>query len=267
MALTPTRKETAANWASSDPVLVKGEVGIETDTGIVKVGDGIRHWSTLNVADNQETSAAIAADTSDETGTGAAVFATSPSIVSPAFTTPTLGVATATSLNKITVTAPATGATLTLAEGSTLATVGAYTTTITATATTGVTLPTTGTLATLAGAETLTNKSFTLAKRSVTDAIAASATQTQAAGTALTTDINRVVTIATTGDAVTLPAAVAGRTITVINAHATNAVGIFPALGDAINAIAANGVYSLAATKSADFVCAVAGTWNTILSA
>jgi hypothetical protein len=49
------------------------------------------------------------------TGTGNVVFATSPSL-----TTPTLGVASATSINKVAITAPATGSTLTIAEGKTL---------------------------------------------------------------------------------------------------------------------------------------------------
>lgn len=48
------------------------------------------------------------------TGSGAAVLATSPTL-----TTPTIGVATATSINKITLTAPATSATLTIADGTT----------------------------------------------------------------------------------------------------------------------------------------------------
>ena len=49
-------------------------------------------------------------------GTGTVVaLATSPS-----FTTPTLGVATATTVNKVTLTAPATGSTLTIADGKTL---------------------------------------------------------------------------------------------------------------------------------------------------
>lgn len=48
-------------------------------------------------------------------GTGSVVRATSPSL-----TTPTLGVATATSVNKVTITAPATGSTLTIADGKTL---------------------------------------------------------------------------------------------------------------------------------------------------
>ena len=54
------------------------------------------------------------------TGTGAFVFATSPTISSPTLTTPTLGVATATSINKVAITAPATGSTLTIADGKTL---------------------------------------------------------------------------------------------------------------------------------------------------
>lgn len=89
------------------------------------------------------TSAQLAGVISDETGSGALVFATSPSL-----TTPTLGVATATSVNKVAITAPATSATLTLANGSTLATAGAFSITLTSTAATNVTLPTSGTLAT-----------------------------------------------------------------------------------------------------------------------
>jgi hypothetical protein len=61
------------------------------------------------------TSAELAGVISDETGTGALVFATSPTLV-----TPTLGIATATSINKVTITAPATSATLTIADGKTL---------------------------------------------------------------------------------------------------------------------------------------------------
>ncbi len=88
------------------------------------------------------TSAQLAAVISDETGSGPLVFANSATLV-----TPTLGVASATSVNKVVITAPATGSTLTIADGATLATVGAYTTTLTSTANTSVTLPTGGTLA------------------------------------------------------------------------------------------------------------------------
>lgn len=60
-------------------------------------------------------SAALSASLSDETGSGVAVFATSPTLV-----TPVLGVATATSVNKVTLTQPATGSTLTILDGKTL---------------------------------------------------------------------------------------------------------------------------------------------------
>ena len=88
-------------------------------------------------------SANLISAVTDETGTGALVFATSPS-----FTTPSLGVASATSINKVAFTAPATAATLTLAEGSTLVTSGANSLTLTTTAATNVTFPTAGTLTT-----------------------------------------------------------------------------------------------------------------------
>ena len=61
------------------------------------------------------TSAQLAGVISDETGSGALVFATSPTLV-----TPTLGVASATSINKVTITTPATGSTLTIVDGKTL---------------------------------------------------------------------------------------------------------------------------------------------------
>jgi len=52
---------------------------------------------------------------STPTGTGNPVMATSPTLV-----TPVLGVATATTINKVTFTSPATGSTLTIADGKTL---------------------------------------------------------------------------------------------------------------------------------------------------
>lgn len=70
------------------------------------------------------------------TGTGAPVCATSPTLV-----TPTLGVATVTSVNKVTITAPATSATLTLAQGSSLITSGAFALTLSIPATITATFP------------------------------------------------------------------------------------------------------------------------------
>lgn len=41
------RNGTAAEWTAKDPTLLKGEMGIETDTHKIKVGDGSTQWSEL----------------------------------------------------------------------------------------------------------------------------------------------------------------------------------------------------------------------------
>jgi hypothetical protein len=90
------------------------------------------------------------------TGTGTVVaLATSPS-----FTTPSLGVATATSINKVAITAPASSATLTIADGKTLTANNSLT--FSGTDGTTFTLPAnSGTVVTLAETQTLTNKRIT----------------------------------------------------------------------------------------------------------
>jgi hypothetical protein len=96
--------------------------------------------------------------------------ATVPTVSGLTLVAPVLGVASATTINKVTLTAPATGSTLTIADGKTLTvnktltltgtdgstislagnltTSGAYSTTFISTGTTSITLPTSGTLAT-----------------------------------------------------------------------------------------------------------------------
>jgi hypothetical protein len=44
------RRDTSTNWTRNNPVLAVGEPGIETDTGIVKYGDGVTAWNGLPYA-------------------------------------------------------------------------------------------------------------------------------------------------------------------------------------------------------------------------
>ena len=42
------RRDTAANWTSEDPTLASGELGVETVTGKLKIGDGSTAWTALD---------------------------------------------------------------------------------------------------------------------------------------------------------------------------------------------------------------------------
>jgi hypothetical protein len=46
-ALIQLRRDTAANWTSTNPTLAAGEMGFETDTGRLKVGTGSTAWTSL----------------------------------------------------------------------------------------------------------------------------------------------------------------------------------------------------------------------------
>jgi len=41
------RRDTAATWLSVNPVLASGEIGLETDTGLKKIGNGTAAWDAL----------------------------------------------------------------------------------------------------------------------------------------------------------------------------------------------------------------------------
>jgi hypothetical protein len=98
-----------------------------TDASSINFGTGgtvVYTGSKLSVF-AATTSSELAGVISDETGSGALVFATSPTLnsanlTSPTLTTPTLGVASATTINKVAITTPANGSTLTIADGKTL---------------------------------------------------------------------------------------------------------------------------------------------------
>ncbi len=42
------RRDTASNWTSNNPTLASGELGIESDTGQYKIGDGSTAWSSIS---------------------------------------------------------------------------------------------------------------------------------------------------------------------------------------------------------------------------
>lgn len=42
------RYDTSANWTYNNPILLSGEIGIENDTGKIKVGDGTSNWNSLS---------------------------------------------------------------------------------------------------------------------------------------------------------------------------------------------------------------------------
>jgi hypothetical protein len=44
------KRASAARWAAVNPVLHDGQLGIETDTGVLKWGDGVTHWLDLPIA-------------------------------------------------------------------------------------------------------------------------------------------------------------------------------------------------------------------------
>lgn len=44
------RNDTKNNWTTQNPVLLKGEMGVETDTRKFKFGDGVSDWTTLEYA-------------------------------------------------------------------------------------------------------------------------------------------------------------------------------------------------------------------------
>lgn len=99
-----------------------GEVTKANSSVLVTNGSGVPSWATTLPSSLSIGTPTITGHPTIEgvtstgaQGSGAFVFATSPTL-----TTPVLGAATATTINKLTLTQPATGSTLTLADGKTL---------------------------------------------------------------------------------------------------------------------------------------------------
>lgn len=66
------RRDTAANWTATNPVLAAGELGFETNTGKFKIGDGTTAWAALSYAGGGS------GTISDLTSTGGSLAITNP---------------------------------------------------------------------------------------------------------------------------------------------------------------------------------------------
>lgn len=119
---------TTPNLGTPSAAVLTNATGLPVASGISGLGTGVATFLAT------PSSANLATAVTDETGTGSLVFANTPTLV-----TPVLGVATATSVNKVAFTAPATSATLTIPDGITMTGPAAS-----------------GTVATLGNAETIT---------------------------------------------------------------------------------------------------------------
>lgn len=44
------RHDTSWTWQDENPILLDGEIGLETDTGLMKIGDGVSYWNDIQYA-------------------------------------------------------------------------------------------------------------------------------------------------------------------------------------------------------------------------
>jgi hypothetical protein len=172
--------------------------GLPVSTGVSGLGTGVATFLATPSSANLRTAV------TDETGTGALVFATSPTLV-----TPVLGVATATSVNKMAITAPATSSTLAVADGKTF-TVN-HSLTLAGTDTTTMTFPaTSATIARTDAAQAFTgNQTFS-------GAIIGAVQALSGPGAVNVTQLTTAFTSTGTGDALTLADGVAGQLKTIV---------------------------------------------------
>jgi hypothetical protein len=131
-ALTFTQFSGTGTYTNGTGITLTGNV-FALDTSVATTASNTQTFTnkTFDTAGTGNSFSINGTAITSNTGTGANVLASSPTLV-----TPTLGVASATSINKVAITAPATGSTLTIADGKTLT----ASNTITFTATDGSTL-------------------------------------------------------------------------------------------------------------------------------
>jgi hypothetical protein len=193
------------NAALSTPILgipqsgtLTNCTGLPVSTGISGLGTGVATFLAT------PSSANLRSAVTDETGTDALVFANTPTLV-----TPVLGVATATSINKMAITAPATSSTLAVADGKTF-TVN-HSLTLAGTDATTMTFPaTSATIARTDAAQTFTgNQTFS-------GAIIGAVQALSGPGAVNITTLTTAFTSTAAGNALTLADGVAGQIKTIV---------------------------------------------------
>jgi hypothetical protein len=193
------------NAALSTPILGTPQsgtltncTGLPVSTGVSGLGAGVATFLGTPSSANLRTAV------TDETGTGALVFANTPTLV-----TPVLGVATATSVNKMAITAPATSSTLAVADGKTF-TVN-HSLTLAGTDATTMTFPaTSATIARTDAAQAFTgNQTFN-------GAIIGAVQALSGPGAVNVTQLTTAFTSTATGNALTLADGVAGQLKTIV---------------------------------------------------
>jgi len=172
--------------------------GLPVSTGISGLGAGVATFLTTPSSANLRTAV------TDETGTGALVFANTPTLV-----TPVLGVATVTSVNKMAITAPATSSTLAVADGKTFTVSRSLT--LTGTDATTMTFPaTSATIARTDAAQTFTGS------QTFSNAVIGAVQALSGPGAVNITTLTTAFTSTGAGDALTLADGVAGQLKTIV---------------------------------------------------
>ena len=216
--------------------------GLPVSTGISGLGTGVAAFLAT------PSSANLASAVTGETGTGALVFGTSPTLVTPILGTPQSG--TLTSCTGLPVSTGISG----LGTG-----VAAFLATPSSANLASAVTNETGTGALVFGTSpSLTTPSLAGETFSTTNNVTAG-TNTQGQG-ALTTDISVITTAAANPSGVTLPTATQGRRILIVNKGA-NPVNVYPATGTAIDALAVNTAISIPVNSLLEFNASSTTQW------